>query len=178
MKTIVAAAAIAIATLSPALGAAPVPYLPIPKGAAVILDTGSTNSTGYRIVIQSNGFAEYVSGQTRATAHVSLDVASKFFADMQAAMPLSHVRIEPCMKSASFGSMTFLWWRGQRSPDISCPGDATSKKLYEDAAAVAAALHLGGGHTVDMLPNEPRQPMPASPASASPMSLRLTARAF
>jgi hypothetical protein len=177
MKTIVAAAAIAIATLTPALAAAPVPYLPIPKGAAVILNTGSTNSVGYRIVIQSNGSAEYVNGHTRATAHVSLAVASKFYADMQAAMPLSLVHVEPCMKSASFGSSTFLWWRGQRSPDISCPGSATSKTLNDDAAAVAAALHLGG-NPVDMLPNEPRHAVPTSSASASPVSLRLTARAL
>jgi len=178
MKTFVAAVAFAIATLSPALAAAPVPYLPIPKDGAVILNTGSTNSIGYRIVIESNGSAEYVNGSTRAKAHVAPAVASKFFADMRSAMPLSRVHVEQCMKSASFGTMTFLWWRGQRSPDISCPGGTMSTRLNDDAAAVAAALHLDGGHPVNMLPNEPRHPMPGSTPSTSPMSQRLTARAF
>src|SRR4030088_228349 len=102
MKRIAAAVTIAIATLFPALGAAPVPYLPISKGAAVILNTGSTNSAGYRIVVQANGSAEYVQGSTRATAHVPQAVVSKFFADLQAAMPLSRVHVVPCMKSVSF----------------------------------------------------------------------------
>lgn len=178
MKRIAAAVTIAIATLFPALGAAPVAYLPIPKGAAVILNTGSTNSAGYRIVVQANGSAEYVQGSTRAVAHVAQAVVSKFFVDLQAAMPLSRVHVVPCMKSVSFGSMTFLWWRGQRTQDISCPGGAMSSRLYDDAGAIAAALHLGPGHQVNMLPNEPRLPIPATSPGASPLTLRLTARAF
>ena len=56
-----------------AASAAPaVPYLPVPRGAAVILNTGSTSHTlGYRVVIQRSGAAEeYINGPKRATAVV------------------------------------------------------------------------------------------------------------
>ena len=147
-------------------------------GAAVLLNTGSTNSAGYRVVIQSNGSVEYVEGSSRATARIPSDLASKFYADLSAGMPLSRLHAAPCMKTTSFGTMTFLWWRGQRSLDISCPGDARATALNGDALAIAAALHLGAGHQVYLQPNEPRAPVPSAAPSGSPLSVRLTARAL
>jgi len=178
MKTLLAAVALAIAALAPALAAAPVPYLPVPRGAAVLLNTGSTNALGYRVVIQSNGSVEYVQGSSRATAQIPAALASKFYAHLTAAMPLSRLHAAPCMKTTSFGTMTFLWWRGQRSLDVSCPGDAKATALNADAIAIAAALHLGNGHQVYLQPNEPRRPVPSAAPSGSPLSVRLTARAF
>jgi hypothetical protein len=170
MKRIAAAVIIVLAATAKALATTqPVPHLPVPKDAAVILNTGSTNTTGYRIVVESSGRAQYVQGSTRGTARISSTIAATFFADLEKAMPLSHLRVEPCMKSASFGSMTFVWWHGQRSPDISCPGDGAAAALFEDAGTIAGALHLSGGHMIRMLPNEPRKPLPASSPSPSPM---------
>ena len=182
MKTTVAAIFLTIAIGLPAAGAQHVPYLPVPRGAAVILNTGSTNTIGYRIVVDASGRAQFVQRASRANARVPEEIAAKLFADLRAAMPLSAIHILPCMKSASFGFETYLWWRGQRSPDLSCPGDPKSVALNEDVTAVARALHLtmvpAGGHTIPMLPNEPRKPLPTSSPSASPMSVRLTARAL
>jgi hypothetical protein len=169
MKQFALAVLACLSLAVPALAAQPVPYLPVPRGAAVILNTGSTNFLGYRIVVQRSGAAEYVNGPSRATARLTPSVAERFYEDVTAAMPLSQLRPVACMKSASFGSMLFVWWHGQRSPDISCPGPATVQALAADAAAIAAALHLSatGAHTIPMLPNEPRKMLPTSAPSPS-----------
>jgi hypothetical protein len=142
-----------------ALAAGPVPYLPVPKNAAVILNTGSTNATGYRIVVQSSGAAEYVAGATRAQARVSAATAAKFFTDLRAGMPISKLPIMGCAKSASFGTSTFAWWSGQRSGDLECAGDAHGKILAADAAEIAQELKIET-RVPRMLPtNEPRHPL-------------------
>jgi hypothetical protein len=159
----------ALAALVPALvlAAATVPYLPIPKGAAVILNTGSTNALGYRIVVQSSGVAEYVAGNARAKARVSAATANKFFADMRAGARLAQMPIMQCMKSASFGTSTFVWWRGQRSGDLECAADARGKALASDVSAIAQALKIET-HAKRMLPtNEPRRPLPEPTPTAT-----------
>lgn len=160
MKAAFLALAAVLAASTAASAAAPVPYLPVPRGAAVILNTGSTNAPGYRIVLQRSGSAEYVWGAHRATATIGNPLALKFFADAQVGMPLSQLHVAPCMKSASFGTSTFVWWRGQRSPDLSCPTDTRSSHLYDDALAVAKALAIGGGAPVYLPTGEPRKPIP------------------
>lgn len=167
MKALFLGAAAMIAAASVALAAAPVPYLPVPRGAAVILNTGSTNAAGYRIVLQRSGSAEYTWGAERKTASVDPELASKFFEDAMRGMPLSQLRIVMCMKSASFGTMTFVWWRGSRSRDLSCPGDANAQRLYDDALAVAKALKIGGGQPVYLPTGEPRKPIPTPSPSAT-----------
>jgi len=159
MKSALLAAAALIAAASAASAAAPVPYLPVPKDAAVILNTGSTNAAGYRIVLQRSGDAEYVWGARRATATVDKAIATKFFADAAHGMPLSKLLVAPCMKSASFGTSTFVWWRGQRSPDLSCPTDWRSSHLHDDALAVAKALGIDRLQPVYLPTGEPRKPM-------------------
>jgi hypothetical protein len=143
-----------------ALGATPVPYLPVPKGAAVILNTGSTNALGYRIVIQQSGAAEYIHGDKRATATVPTAVTTKFFTDLQAAMPLTVYPMIHCMKSVSFGTSIFVWWKGSRSHDLTCGGGT----LANDAVEVAKSLGLEPTYLpvrpIPMLTNEPRVPAP------------------
>ncbi|HEY7981464.1 MAG TPA: hypothetical protein VID19_08245 [Candidatus Eremiobacteraceae bacterium] len=145
-----------------AASAAPaVPYLPVPRGAAVILNTGSTNTLGYRVVIQRSGAAEYINGPKRATAVVPASLTTHFFADVQAAMPLLAHTATTCMKSASFGSSLFVWWKGSRSGDLTCPAGDT---IASDVAKIAQALNLSTGlrlvRPIPMLTNEPRRPLP------------------
>jgi hypothetical protein len=166
VKFIVALAA-AGAALSAVASAAPaVSQLPLPSGAAVILNTGSTNEPGYRIVVTAAGSATYAQGMARGSGVLSRALAARFFADLAGAMPLSKMNApNPCMKSASFGYSLFVWWRGERSPDLSCGGT----QLGTDAAAIAKALgvSLRSRHApIAPLPNEPRKPIP-SPAPAS-----------
>jgi hypothetical protein len=144
---------------APALAAQQVPYLPVPRGAAVILDTGSTNALGYRIVVQRNGDVEYVTGSERKKTRIGEQKADAFFSDLTAAMPLSKLRSGNCMKSASFGTSTFAWWHGQRSSDLQCAADPQATALYSSVSAIA--IKLGLGRILRPLPtNEPRRPMP------------------
>jgi hypothetical protein len=148
-----------------AASAAPlVPYLPVPKGAAVILNTGSTNTVGYRIVLQRSGAAEYINGPKRATASVPASLTARFFTDVQAAMPLLSHTATACMKSASFGTSLFVWWKGSRSGDLMCPaGDV----IAGDVAKIAQVLNLSTGlrlvRPIPMLTHEPRMPISPSP---------------
>ena len=158
MKKLVAA----LLVLAPiaAIAAPAVPYLPVPKGAAVILNTGSTNTLGYRIVVQPSGAAEYVNGPRRATTFVPRSLATRFFRDLQAAMPLSSRGASDCMKSASFGYSSYVWWNGSRSGDLTCGGGAA---VDADALNIARALGASTAlrtRPIPMLTNEPRKPLP------------------
>jgi hypothetical protein len=159
MKTLIVALMLATPVV---VAAAPtVPYLPVPHGAAVILNTGSTNTVGYRIVVQRSGAAEYVNGPKRATAMLPASLAAQFFTDVQAAMPLSSRGASDCMKSASFGSSQFVWWRGSRSGDLTCGG---ASAVSNDVVKIAQTLDLSTGlrlmRPIPMLTNEPRKPLP------------------
>lgn len=149
----------------------PVPALPVPRGSAVILDTGSSNTLGYRIVVQPSGSAEYVMGDATHGGRLPNALAVRFFRDLSAAMPLSQLRANQCMKSASFGISLFVWWRGQRSPDVSCSGPPEVAALNADLSGIASALGIRTTvrHFVPMLPNEPRNLVPLQP-SPSPSS--------
>jgi len=151
-------------------------YLPVPKGAAVILNTGSTNTSGYRIVVQRNGNAEYITDVTRAKAQLPTSIGSKFFGDLHAAAPLQNLQHAACMKSISFGTSLFVWWNHSRSPDLSCPADARGRALASDARAVASALHIPGAPRGPvmrpLMPGEQHKPLPpiSNPtSSATPM---------
>jgi hypothetical protein len=147
--------------------------LPVPKGAAVILNTGSTNTSGYRIVVQRNGNAEYITDVTRAKALVPAPIVSKFFSDLHAAAPLQTLQRAACMKSISFGTSLFVWWDHSRSPDLSCPADERARALEVDAQAVSSALHISsaprGPVMRPLMPGEQHKPLPpiSSPASSA-----------
>jgi len=152
---------VSIATVA-ALTANPksVPYLPVPHDAAVMLVTGSTNTLGYRIVVQSDGNAEFVKGTERATARVSADLARALFADLEAAMPLSELHTGRCMKSASFGTSTFVYWRQHRSPDLSCAGESKAGALLTDVQRISIELKLAQPILRYLPTNEPVRPLP------------------
>jgi hypothetical protein len=147
-------------------------YLPVPHGAAVILNTGSTNTSGYRIVVQKSGNAEYVVGDQRAKATVPDTIVSKFFSDLADATPLQELQSAACMKSVSFGTSVFVYWNHQRSPDLTCPGDARGTALESDAQAIAQALHIFGAVKTPvmrpLMPGEQHKPLPPA-SSPTPM---------
>ncbi len=152
------------ATAAPA-----VPYLPVPKGAAVILNTGSTNTLGYRVVLQRNGAAEYVNGPKRALATVPASLTAQFFKDVLASMPLESRTATTCMKSASFGYSLFVYWNHSRSGDVTCPNGAA---IANDVTKIAQALNLSTGlrlvRPIPMLTHEPRMPLPAVTPMSTP----------
>jgi hypothetical protein len=113
---------------------------------AIIENSGSTNTLGYRIEVRSDGSATLamVHGPSASPSPaksftVSSSIAKQFFADLAAARQAKTVT-EPCMKSASFGSSTYVTWQGWRSSDLTCPpSDATGKSLVNDVEEIRKA---------------------------------------
>jgi hypothetical protein len=113
---------------------------------ALITNSGSTNTSGYRIEVRSDGSATVamVHGPSASPSPaksftVPPGIAKQFFTDLAAAHQAKTVT-EPCMKSASFGSSTYVTWQGWRSPDLTCPpSDATGKALVNDVDEIRKA---------------------------------------
>lgn len=113
---------------------------------AVIANSGSTNTLGYRIEVRSDGSAtvEMVHAATASPSPaksftVSSSITKQFFADLAAARQAKTVT-EPCMKSASFGSSTYVTWQGWRSGDLTCPpSDPAGKSLVKDVEEIRDA---------------------------------------
>lgn len=103
----------------------------------VIVDnSGSTNFSGYRMIIKP-------SGEINVTAHGKISIntvyqdgqykipaktAGKLISDLDAVMPLSGLVRLGCAKSVSFGTSTYVTYKGQTSPDIQCMISADFKK--------------------------------------------------
>jgi len=95
----------------------------------VIVDnSGSTNFSGYRIIIKPSGQINILPhGRMRANLvyskgdyTVPSQSALKLISDLEAVMPLSGLKSPRCMKSVSFGTRTFVTYKGQTSSDIQC----------------------------------------------------------
>ncbi len=139
-----------------------------PRDNAVIVDSGSTNTLGYKIEVWSDGSAS-VTPQNKAgiaqgavkTFTVSAATASKFFADLQAARS-GNATGSGCIKSASFGTATHVTWQGWTSPDLDCPPlNALVAALVHDVGEIRQASGVSSQvmHGPVMVP----QPAPTQP---------------
>jgi hypothetical protein len=108
---------------------------------AVIVNSGSTNTAGFRIVVERSGNAEYTAmprginpqpAQPESTKAARRPVADalvqRLYTDLEAAKPLASLPQPRCMKSASFGTRLTIELGGLATPDLSC-GDGSSPKL-------------------------------------------------
>jgi len=117
-----------------------------PQATAVILNSGSTNSHGYKITVATDGTGTAVLANRDGSAagpvksfHIASQIAARFFADLAAARK-SKTPAAGCMKSASFGSFTHVTWDGWQSPDLDCPpGDASIGALVTDVERIREA---------------------------------------
>jgi hypothetical protein len=125
----------------------------VPNDSAVIVDSGSTNTLGYRIAVRSDGSASVSTGSSSPKPFtVAQATVDRFFADLAAARK-GNATVAPCVKSASFGSTLRITWQQWVSPDLTCPPkDALGAALITDvqtlrqAAGVAAEpLRQGPG---------------------------------
>jgi hypothetical protein len=115
----------------------------IPTNVAMIVNTGSTNTPCYRILVTPAGQVSYVKGNATGSGNLSSNLTRKLFRDIRVAEPLSKLPVQqPCIKSVSFGSSTFVRLGGEASPDVSCPGNAKAQALWKDTSAVARALKI------------------------------------
>ena len=130
------------------------------------MNSGSTNASGYRIVVQRQGAVEYVAGNRRSTSTLTSQSVDKFFSDLMAASPLDQLPSTPCMKSASFGTSLFVWWQGHgRSPDLMCPTNDRGATLRQDADQIARQLGIApltGSVIRPLMPGEQHKPVPTS----------------
>lgn len=106
-----------------------------------IVNSGSTNFPGYKIVVDGSGKAEYTlrprrfpieKGQPKVETTAKTlpqDLTRSFFADLNAAQPLSGLPARHCAKSVSFGTKLTLQYGDETSPDLSC-GDGGNEKLH------------------------------------------------
>lgn len=114
--------------------------------AAVIVDSGSTNTSGYKIDVRSDGTGTLTLQNRLGVAQsepkafsMSSTVVKKFFADLKSARD-GKAASEPCMKSASFGTSTHVSWHDWTSPDLDCPpADPLMKALDRDVSAIRSA---------------------------------------
>jgi hypothetical protein len=111
---------------------------------ALITDSGSTNTAGFRIEVRRSGEAVYTPTLRRAgqvpeaqakpkTRQVPPDLTKRFFANLDAAKSLSALPAQGCMKSASFGTTLTIQYGDQKTPDLRCGdrGNANLKALIQ-----------------------------------------------
>jgi hypothetical protein len=125
---------------------------------ATIVNSGSTNTAGFRIAIRRSGAAEYTSvprGANPRTAEpdkaeaeksgreIPKDLASRLFADLEAAKPLGGLPAPHCMKSKSFGSRLTIEFGGETTPDLSCGdgGNEHLRAIIRDVNEMIACFH-------------------------------------
>ncbi|MEH2064977.1 MAG: hypothetical protein V7K50_22410 [Nostoc sp.] len=114
----------------------------VPNNVAIILNSGSTNTIGYRIYVSPSGEVSYVDGKGSNQGKLSEKLTKKFFRDLKVAEPLSNLPKQSCGKSVSFGTTTTIRLASEESQDISCPGNAKAQQLDNDVIAIAKALNV------------------------------------
>ena len=125
---------------------------PRDRGFAAIVDSGSTNSNGLRIVVEPSGRAQStvalhgpkaLTGEslTAKAGAIPEALARRFYSDLDAAWPLSSLPPQHCLKSASFGTRLTIELAGQTTPDLNCghTTDPNVRALARDARDIIAA---------------------------------------
>ncbi|HLH38609.1 MAG TPA: hypothetical protein VKX39_05630 [Bryobacteraceae bacterium] len=113
-----------------------------------IVNTGSTNTSGFQIAVEKSGKAQY---RQRRGAPQKLEkkipaaLAKRLYKDVKAARPLPALPAPYCVKSASFGTRTYIDFGSEESPDLSCgdAGDARLRDLIRDVDEIVALFRNG-----------------------------------
>ena len=125
---------------------------PHDRGLAAIVDSGSTNTNGFRLVVEQSGKIQSIvkphgpqarNGESPAATSgtVPPTLARRFYSDLDAAWPLSLRPSQHCLKSASFGTRLTIEFAGETTPDLSC-GRITNpsvRALAQDAREIIEA---------------------------------------
>jgi hypothetical protein len=111
-------------------------------GQVIITDSGSTNRPGMTVTIDAKGKAQVADRRGGITAKMVIekDLHTRLMRDLDAAVPLDQMNVRGCAKSVSFGSRTYIIYKGVQSPDISCVGqsDPVVIALQKDAQEIVA----------------------------------------
>lgn len=121
---------------------------------AIIINSGSTNTLGYKIYVAHDGTATYVDGNGTGHGRLGQQLTLRFFHDIALAQPLSRLPfIRACAKSASFGTDIYVRFGGQTSPDLSCTENGQAQRLADDANSIKAELKVDNAikkHTTEL----------------------------
>ena len=151
------------------------------RDGAILVNSGSMNTLGYRIKVWSDGTAQSVRLRggnpqgTPSTGSVPPSLAQKFFADLKSAKH-SRAAGRACAKIPEFAYSLVVQYHGWTSPDLTCGGDGIVGAVQAEANKIGTALGVEPvrAHSVPMLPNEKRRmPQGETPQpSASPEPMR------
>jgi hypothetical protein len=135
-----------------ALGVVGLGQAPRDRGFAAIVDSGSTNTNGFRIVVEPLGRTQSMivprgpqshAGEPPAatTGTIPDMLARRLYSDLDAAWPLSSLPPQHCFKSASFGTRLTIEFAGQTTPDLSCSRitNPSVRALAKDAREIIEA---------------------------------------
>jgi hypothetical protein len=114
----------------------------VPPHAAVIRNSGSTNTVGYSIVLSHDGRAVISQDGRNTTAVLASPQTNWLFAKLREAGPLSALPVGHCMRSVSFGSSTTISYEGATSPDLSCAVSPLESELARTVGVIVRQLNI------------------------------------
>ena len=119
------------------------PLSPVDANADIV-NSGSTNTSGYVIHVSRSGavIVELQSGGPARKATVASALAGRFFAALDAAEPLAAAQAGGCMKSASFGYSIKVNYGGESTPDLTCPVGDQEHALASLSSEIARAANV------------------------------------
>jgi len=136
------------------------------RDGATIMNSGSTNRSGYIIKLRSDGSGSVQPNRIPQNAMprrlvIPAALAKKFLADVKAAKIASPAApdVTSCVKSASFGYRLTVTYHGWTSADLTCPGaGAEAERLLAGIREIEQAGNIQMGPRQIHLPiNEPRR---------------------
>jgi hypothetical protein len=82
-------------------------------------------------------------GGNKTNMTLGSELQARFMKDVEAASPLNELNARHCAKSISFGSRTFITYKGIKSPDLSCRGqsDPLAAALQKDLDEIMSQAH-------------------------------------
>jgi len=133
----------------PATGLTPAPAASAPArppddpADIVIVNSGSTNTPGYRIAIHPDASVDVRSNGTTVRKALDPALAAELRAKIASDGPLSALVSGHCMRSASFGSFTTLSYGGQTTGDLGCGASPMGADLGATVREIVAKLGAG-----------------------------------
>lgn len=143
-------------------------------GLVTIINSGSTNSSGFTVKVYPNGQAEIAMNPPPPATRqgtISRQMASDLFGAVHAAQSNGRPSdADMCMKSASFGSTMRAKYSTFTSVDLNCPVVGANAKLRDQINKILDVLkvHPAVGQFRTLPTNEPRRMEGPPAASPSP----------
>lgn len=131
-----------------------IPSLALSAGNGVelvsVYGPGGTIGTGqhvapFNLALDDTGAATIAQGGALSHASVPQPVAAQLFADLHAAGALEHLKINAKCANSVFPDIYVRFATGSSSPDLKCPGDATSQRVVDDLILVTDSLGIFAG---------------------------------